>query len=104
MLNKKYSSLFILQVGLKKTFSKLHYWIITFAIAVNVLFLYYFILIQKTTWDAFLQANTRFYTFAQVALSVANALFIGIALSMLFNVIEEKKKTSKSSILQTAGS
>lgn len=104
MKNNNYSPLFILQAGLKKTFSKLHYWVITLAIAVNVLFLYYFILTQKTTWDSFLQSNTSFYSFMQIALSIANALFIGASISMLLNVIEEKKKTTKSSLLQTAGS
>src|SRR3989338_7604908 len=104
MKTNNYFPLFILQAGLKKTFSKLHYWIITLAIAVNVVFLYYFILTQKTTWDSFLQSNTSFYSFMQIALSIVNALFIGASLSMLLNVIEEKKKTTKSSVLQTTGS
>ena len=104
MKKNQYSALFILKIGLKKTFAKFHYWVTTIAIAANILFLYYFILVQKTSWDSFLQSNTRFYVFMQITLSVANALFIGIALSMLLNLIEEKKKTSKASLLQTAGS
>ncbi|OGK11763.1 hypothetical protein A2954_04875 [Candidatus Roizmanbacteria bacterium RIFCSPLOWO2_01_FULL_37_12] len=104
MINKKNSAFFIFQVGLIKTYSKPHYWITTIAIAVNVLFFYFFLLIQKTTWDAFLQSNTSFYIFMQIVLSILNAVFIGIALSMFFNVLEEKKKTSKASLLQTLGS
>ena len=104
MKNKKYSHLFILQVGLKKTFSKFYYWITTLTIAANVIFLYYFILIQNTTWDAFLQSNSQFFTSMQIALSIANAVFVGMAISMLLNVVEEKKNSSKTSFLQTAGS
>ena len=104
-VNKKnYSPKFILKIGLEKTFSKLHYWIITLAVATNVLFLYYFILTQKTTWDAFWQSNTTFYSWAQIILSIGNALLIGVSISMLLNVIEERKKTAKTSLLQTAGS
>ena len=101
---KKYSSQFILEVGLKKTFSKLHYWIVTVTIAINVLFLYYFILTQKTTWDAFWQSNTSFYSWAQILLSIGNAILIGVSISMFLNVIEERKKTSKTSLFQTSGS
>lgn len=104
MKNKKYSALFILQMGLKKTFFKLHYWIITLTVTANVLLLYYFILIQNTSWTSFLQSNTKFFVYMQIFLSTATALSIGAALSMFLNVIEEKKKTSKSSLLQTAGS
>lgn len=104
MLNKNYSAFYIFLVGVKKTFSKLHYWITTVAIAVNVLFFYYFLLIQNTTWSAFIQSNTRFYISMQIALSILNALFIGIALSMFFNVLEQKKGASKTTLLQTLGS
>lgn len=101
---KKYSPQFILEVGLKKTFSKLHYWIVTIAISVDILFLYYFILSQKTTWDAFWQSNTAFYSWAQIILSFANAILIGASISMFLNMIEERKKSAKTSLLQTAGS
>ena len=55
MKKNQYSALFILKIGLKKTFAKFHYWVTTIAIAANILFLYYFILVQKTSWDSFLQ-------------------------------------------------
>lgn len=104
-MNKKtYSPKFILEIGLKKTFTKLHYWIVSVTITFNVLFLYYFILTQKTTWDAFWQSNTAFYSWAQIILSFANAVLIGISISMFLNLIEERKKTAKTSLLQTTGS
>lgn len=87
-----------------KVFSKPHYWVITTAIALNVLFLYYLILMQKTTWDAFWQSNATWYTWSQVILSIINALFIGIAISFLFYVIEGRKQGSKSTFLNTLGS
>src|SRR3989344_1028681 len=100
----KYSPMFILAIGLKKTFSKLHYWIITLAVSINILFLYYFILIQKTTWDSFLQSNTLLYIWSQIILSLGNAILIGATISMFLNVIEERRQTSKTSLLQTTGS
>ena len=42
-----------------------------------------------------MQSNTKFYSSMQIALSIANALFIGAAISMFLNVIEEKKKLSE---------
>lgn len=94
----------ILIIGLKKTFSKLYSWLLTIFIAINVLLLYYFLLIQKTTWDAFWQSNTAFYSWSQIVLSVINAVLIGVSVSMLIEVINEKKKTSKTSFLQTFAS
>ena len=94
----------ILQTGLKKTFSKPYSWALTVFIALNVLLLYYFLLIQKTTWMAFWQSNTTFYIWAQIILSIINAVLIGASISMLVEVIKEKKKTSKTSYLQTFAS
>src|SRR3989339_1615222 len=91
-------------IGLKKAFSKSYSWALTIFIALNVLFLYYFLLIQKTTWAAFWQSNTDFYSWSQIVLSIVNAVLIGASLSMLFEVVKEKKKTSKTSFLQTFAS
>lgn len=103
-MKKTYSPLFILRAGLKKTFSKPYYWALTIITSLNILFLYYFLLTQKTTWDAFWQSNTAFYSWSQIILSIINAVFIGISLSMFFQVIEEKKKTSKTSFAQSFAS
>ncbi|MBI4089248.1 MAG: hypothetical protein HY424_00915 [Candidatus Levybacteria bacterium] len=94
----------IIQSAFFKVFSKSHFWVITIAISLNVLFLYYLILMQKTTWDAFWQSNTSWYAWSQLILSIINALLIGIAISFLFYVIEEKKPRSKSTLLNTLGS
>ncbi len=102
--DKKYPWFFILKAGLRKTYSKSYPWALTVLIAIVVLFLYYFLLNQKTTWDAFWQSNTAFYAWSQVILSIINAILLGVSISMLFTVIEEKRKTSKMSLLQTASS
>lgn len=95
----------ILQTGLKKTFSKLSYWVLTTAVAVSVLLLYYLLMIvQKTTWAMFWESNTAFYAWSQIVLSIVNAILIGVSISMLFKVINEKKKNSKTSFLQTFAS
>lgn len=101
---KKYSWFFILEVGLKKTFSKSYSWALTIFVALNVLLLYYFLLIQKTTWAAFWQSNTVFYSWSQIVLSIINAVLIGASVTMLFEAIKEKKKTSKTSYFQTFAS
>lgn len=94
----------IFLIGLKQTFSKSYSWALTIFIATNVLILYYFLLIQKTTLDAFWQSNTAFYSWSQIILSIVNAILIGASVSMLFEVIKEKKKISKTSFLQTFAS
>jgi len=91
-------------IGLKKAFSRSYSWALTVFIALNVLLLYYFLLIQKTTWAAFWQSNTAFYSWSQIVLSIINAVLIGASVSMLFEVIKEKKKTSRTSFLQTFAS
>ncbi len=103
-MKKQYSSLFIFKIGLKKAFSRSYSWALTVFIALNVLLLYYFLLIQKTTWNSFWQSNTAFYSWAQIVLSIVNAILIGASVSMLFEVIKENKKTSKISFLQTFAS
>lgn len=102
--NKKYPLFFILGTGLRRTFTKTYSWLLTIFIALNVLLLYYFLLIQKTTWDAFWQSNTTFYAWSQIILSIINAVLIGVSISMLLEVIKEKKKSSKTSFLQTFAS
>ncbi len=89
---------------LTKVFSKSYFWVITIAVTFNVLFLYYLILIQKTTWDAFWQSNATWFTWSQVVLSIINALLVGVAISFLFYVIEERKQNSSLNFLQTLGS
>lgn len=101
---KEQTSLTIIRAAFFKVFSKPHYFVITVAIALNVLFLYHLVLMQRTTWDAFWQSNAAWYAWSQGLLSVVNALLIGIALSFLFYVIEERRQGSKSTFLHTLGS
>lgn len=101
---KKYPWFFIFSVGLRNTFRKIYSLSLTIFIALNVLLLYYFLLIQKTTWDSFWQSNTAFYSWSQIVLSIINAILIGASISMLVDVIVEKRKSSKTSFLQTFAS
>ncbi len=94
----------IIQSSLLKVFSKSQYWVITISITFNVLFLYYFILIQNTTWDAFWQSNATWYAWSQVISSIVNALLIGVAISFLFYVIEERRQGPRASFSHTLGS
>ena len=94
----------MVQKAFLKVFRKSHYFVITAAIAFNVLFLHYLILIQNTTWDAFWQSNLPWYSWSQVILSIVNAALIGIAISFLLYVIEERKKGSETTFFNTLGS
>src|SRR3989338_1024709 len=101
---KEQTPVAIVQTALSKVFGKAHYFVITVAITLNVLFLYYFILAQRTTWDAFWQSNVAWYAWSQIILSIVNALFVGIAISFLFYVLEKKRQGSESTFLHTLGS
>lgn len=94
----------IIKEAFKKVFSKPHYWVICVAISFNVLFLYYLILLQRTTWEAFWVSNASWFAWSQVILSIINAGLLGIAISFLFYTIEERKKGSKTTFLPTLGS
>lgn len=87
-----------------KVFGKPHNFIITIAVALNVLFINYLILIQKTTWDAFWQSNALWFIWSQIILSVIFAILVGIAVSFLIYVIEAKKSGSEYTSLNTLGS
>ncbi|MBI2329952.1 hypothetical protein HYU94_01015 [Candidatus Daviesbacteria bacterium] len=93
-----------IQSSLSKVFGKPHNFIITLAVALNVLFAYYLVLIQKTTWDAFWQSNALWFVWSQIALSVIFAILAGIAVSFFFYVIETKKSGSEYTSLNTIGS
>lgn len=103
-MKTKQTAFVIFQTAFFKVFSKSHNFVITLTVAFNVLFLYYLILAQRTTWDAFWLSNAAWYTWSQVVLSIINALLIGIAVSFLFHVLEEKEKGSHVTFLQTLGS
>src|SRR3990167_3946314 len=94
----------ILQTALSRVFSKPNYLVITVAIAFNILFAYYLILIQRTTWDAFWQSNAAWYVWSQIILSIINALLAGMAASFLFYVIEKRLQGSELTSLNTLGS
>lgn len=94
----------ILKTATSKVFGKLHYFIITVTVAFNILFVYYLILIQKTTWDAFWQSNASWYAWSQVVLSAVNALLVGTAISFLVYVIEKKTAGAEFTSLNTFSS
>ncbi len=94
----------IIKKALKQTLSKLYYSVITLSVALNILFFYYFILIQTTTWDIFWKSNIAIYNWLQIILSIINAVLIGLAISMFLYILEEKRKKSQLSFLGTIGS
>ncbi len=94
----------VIRSAFLKTYRKSNYWALTLAVFINVLFLYYFLLVQKTTWDSFWQSNTALYSWLQVILSIINAYLIGISISLLFYTLEQRRATAKMTFMQTASS
>lgn len=99
----KESGLAILKAAFLKVFSKSPYWIITPTVAFNILFVYYLILTQQTTWEAFWQSNADWFVWSEIILSIVSALLVGVAISFLFYVIEEKRQGSEVTFLNTLG-
>lgn len=93
----------IVQRALGKVFAKSPYWVITTAVAFNILFVYYLILTQQTTWAAFWQSNAGWFVWSSIILSIVNAVLIGVAVTFLFYVIEEKRQGSEMTFLNTLG-
>ncbi len=89
--------------SLIKVYEKPYSWIVTISATISVLFIYYFIFLQTTTISRFFETNIGIYVWLEVILSFANALLIGISLSMFLAVWEIKQK-SKNATLLTAGS
>lgn len=98
------SYLSVIRSAFQKTYRKSNYWALTLAVFINVLFLYYFLLVQKTTWDSFWQSNTALYSWLQVILSIINAYLIGISISLLFYTFEQRRTASNTSFFHTASS
>lgn len=93
-----------IQEAFVKVFSKSPYIAVALPVTFNILFAYYLILVQRTTWDAFWQSNAAWYAWSQVILSVINALLIGIAVSFFFYVVEKKAQGSELTSLNALGS
>lgn len=96
----------VIKSAFPKVFAGYNYWIITASIGTLVLFLYYYILQQTTTWELFWQSNTAFYNWGQIVLSVISAFLIGISVSMFIYLLEiaRTQKSGRGSILEILGS
>ena len=89
--------------ALRSVYTKPYAWVVTFFTFATVLFIYYIIFLQTTTWTRFWTTDIPIYVWSQILLSIANALLIGIAMSLFLAVFEIKQK-SKQATLLTAGS
>ncbi len=89
----------------KKVYRSYSAWVTTFSVSLSVMLIYYFILLQTATWSTFWESNIPFYNYSQIFLSLVNAVFIGVAITMFIAVLEERKKDKKKhgSILETLG-
>lgn len=100
--NKATKIFSILTSGLKKVFDKKTYYLLTISIAINIVFIYYWIFLQTTTWELFWKSNTALYNWLQIALSLAISLLFGIAVSMFVFILDRKKQSG--SFIELLGS
>lgn len=90
-------------LALHKVYAKPSAWILSVSLSVSVLFIYYLIFSQTTTWTRFTTTDLPIYVWSQVLLSIANAVLISIAVVLFLAVFEIKQKTNQATLL-TAGS
>lgn len=94
----------LLHKAIIETFKKPYYWAIAVSVSLNVLFIYLWVFNKTTTWLIFWDSNTAFYNWAQIILSIVNAILIGIAITFFFHVLEVRKKNQPTSFLETVSS
>ncbi|GMR19136.1 MAG: hypothetical protein BMS9Abin34_263 [Patescibacteria group bacterium] len=68
---------------LREVFSDALYTVVAVSLAVNLLIIYYFILLQTTTLKVFLQSNSAFYNVTVLASTVLISILFGLAASFL---------------------
>ncbi|GIW63592.1 MAG: hypothetical protein KatS3mg091_394 [Patescibacteria group bacterium] len=101
-ISKKSSIFSIFTSSFKKVFAKKTYYLLTISIALNIIFIYYLIFLQTTTWELFWQSNIDIYNWLQIILSIINSILIGIAISMFAFILDNKNQTT--SFLEILGS
>lgn len=76
--------------SLKKVFSDPLYFFLAASLGVNLLALYYFIFRQSTTFAVFFSSNNAFYNLSAIILTIINAAFFGIALSLIAFILKKR--------------
>lgn len=95
----------IIKKALSLVFAKTSSWILAISLFLNAIFLYYFILLQTTTWEVFWQSNIAIYNWLQIILTIISAALIALAFTMFAYILEfkDKKYKKQGSILETLG-
>lgn len=94
----------VIRAGFNEVYKQPTYYFITLSVAINVVFIYYFVLTRTTTWEVFWQSNIAVYNLLQVVLSILNALFLGVAVSFFIFLLEKRQKQTGLSFLNALGS
>lgn len=79
-----------LEKSLKQVFSDPLYFFLAASSGANLLALYYFIFKQSTTFAVFFSSNNAFYNWSAIVLTIINAAFFGIALSLIAFILKKR--------------
>lgn len=79
-----------LKKALKEVFSEPLYLFLAVSLGVNLLAFYYFIFRQSTTFAVFFSSNNAFYNWSAITLTIINAAFFGIALSLIAFILKKR--------------
>ncbi len=85
----------IKQAG-RRVFKRPSFVMLSVSVMINVLFVYYLVLIQTTTWEVFWQSNIAIYNWLQMILSVLTAIGFGVVAAFMVYMIEKRQAQSGS--------
>ncbi|NOY15208.1 MAG: hypothetical protein GXP43_03245 [bacterium] len=92
----------MIKQALAKVFRQPVFVLLAVSTATNILFVYYLVLMQTTSWEVFWQSNVAFYNWAQVVLSVLTAVGFGIVIAQMMYVVGQRLAQGGSWLTSTA--
>jgi hypothetical protein len=79
----------------KKVFSDFLYLFLGVSLTVNLLFVYYFVFLQTTTFEVFFASNNAFYNWSSIILTITNSILFGIAVAMMIFVWKANRAAAR---------
>lgn len=83
-------------LSIKKVFSDFLYLFLGVSLALNLLFVYYIVFLQTTTFEVFFASNNSFYNWSSIVLTIANSILFGIAIAMVIFAWKKRRADARS--------
>ncbi len=94
----------IIKDSIKKVYSSISSWIITFFVAILVILINYITLIQTTTLEVFFASNIALYNFLQILFTLILAILTGVSFAYLAFILDLKVNRNSEGIVTSLGS